>query len=212
MKKSIILTLLVILVSLGNVSAQNKRKYFGDENAQYTTTTNTVAKSYSYFNPQFLPTMSIGWGFVEGDGSAYEATIGANYEFIENFYVGARLGYLGGSYYFSEMGYNIDTDMHFISIPIELGYTIVSEHKFGVVPFVGLGFNVGLSGESEIDDYEMDLEIGGDLGIDGRAGLRIMLGGWTISGTYHFPLNNNQEEFFGEDAYPEVSIGWFLYD
>ncbi len=133
-----------------------------------------------------------------------------------------RIGYHGGgyNYYSNDYGTNVyvDCNTHFIVIPIELGYTLVNNKYFGVTPFVGAGFNIGLSGKVEVNDYagsndfEEDLEMGGEVGIDARAGLRVMLGRFTISGTYHFPLNDNQEAFFGDDAYPEISIGWFLFE
>lgn len=188
-----------------NLRSFDDDSYAGNANTYRTTTRNSYAGG-------LIPTMSIGYGFVDSDGYTYEATVGVNYEFVPNLYVGARIGYMGGGYHFYEQGVTYNSDMHFISIPLELGYTLVNEQKYGIVPFVGLGFNIGLSGDAEINNYETDLEIGGDLGVDGRAGLRLMLSGWTISGTYHFPLNNKQEGFFGEDAYPELSIGWFLFN
>ena len=203
------------------LSAQNNLKSF-DDDSDYTESTSTYKRaSGSYFSNNFIPTFNTGYGFVDSDGFSYEATIGVNYEFIPNLYVGARIGYLGGGYSssYNEYGYNasFDASMHFLSIPLELGYIAVTENKFGIVPFVGLGVNIGLSGEAEtkISGYgseKIDLELGGELGIDARAGLRLMLAGWTISGTYHFPLNDNQKDFFGDDAYPELSIGWYLFD
>lgn len=204
--------LFTMLFPFCTISAQSKLRSFEEDSPNKKVNTDKNFSSSRYFTPGFIPTMSIGYGFVDSDGYTYEATFGVNYEFAQNLYIGARIGYLGGGSHFYDQGMTFDSNMHFISIPLELGYTLVNEQKYGIVPFVGLGFNIGLSGDAEINNYETDLEIGGDLGVDGRAGLRLMLSGWTISGTYHFPLNNNQEGFFGEDAYPELSIGWFMFD
>lgn len=99
--------------------------------------------------------------------------------------------------------------MHFITIPLELGYRLTTKDRlWGVIPFAGLGFNIGLSGKSEYDKEKTDLKIGGKLGVEARAGLRVSLHGFQIIGSYHFPMNSKQEGFFGEDAYPELAIGW----
>lgn len=216
---SVIIALLAMLLPFNTIQAQNKRKSFGDDNNTMVEEVQTKdsGRSYSsYSNSRFIPTMDLGYGFVDSDGYSYEVTLGVNYEFVRNLYIGARIGYLGGgyNYYSNDYGMNVavDCSTHFIAIPIELGYTLVNDRYFGVTPFVGAGFNIGLSGKVEVNDYEEDLEMGGEIGIDARAGLRVMLGGFTISGTYHFPLNDNQEAFFGDDAYPEISIGWFMFD
>ena len=212
MKKSLLLTLFIFAVSFAQVDAQKKLRSFDEEDSYAQTQTyKSRSSSSNYFNPGFIPAMEIGYGFID-DGYAYSITIGANYEFVKNLYAGARIGYNGVGYSFYEYGISFNSNAHLLSIPFELGYTIVTENKFGVVPFVGLGFNVGLGGKTEVNDYDVDLEVGGKLCVDARAGLRLMLAGWTISGTYHFPLNEKQEEFFGVDAYPEISIGWFLFD
>lgn len=208
-KLSILFVLLAIIIPCSSASAQNKLKSFDDDTRSQNVEvvkTNT-GYNYNYFTPGFVPTMDIEYGWFE-NGYTYEATIGTNYEFVKNLYVGARIGYLGTGSSYNILGMSFSSDAHYISLPLEFGYTLVSESKFGVVPFVGLGLAMGLTGKSKYDGYESKLDIGGEFSIDGRVGLRLMLAGWTISGTYHFPLNDNM----ADDGHIGISIGWFLYD
>lgn len=156
----------------------------------------------------------IGYGFLEDKTWAYKATIGANYSFTDKFYVQGQIGYNSsncnkliktGKY--SYVDYEMNA--HFITLPFEVGYRITTEDRlWGLIPFAGLGFNIGLGGKSKYDNMKDDLEIGGKLGVEARAGLHVRLYGFQITGSYHLPINSKQEDFFGEDAYPELSIGF----
>lgn len=157
----------------------------------------------------------IGYGFLDIDGGwAYKATIGASYSFTNNFYAQGQIGYNSSNINdriktgkYSSVGY--DASLHFITIPLELGYRLTTKDRlWGVIPFAGIGFNIGLSGKSEYDDEKQKIKIGGKMGVEARAGLRLVLYGFKIIGSYHVPMNSKQEDFFGEDAYPELSIGF----
>lgn len=156
----------------------------------------------------------LGYGFLEGKAWAYKTTIGANYSFDNNFYLQGQIGYNSsnlneliktGKYSYD----NYKMNAHFITLPFEVGYRVTTENRlWGFIPFAGLGFNIGLGGKSKYEDIENDLEIGGKLGVEARIGLRICLHGFQLIGSYHLPMNSKQEDFFGEDAYPELSIGF----
>ena len=116
--------------------------------------------------------------------------------------------------YLKDYKMTMDTEASYLSIPLEVGYKITTENgKWGIAPFAGLGFNIGLKGKQKINEHldgreEYKLKIGGKIGVEGRIGLRILLANFQIIGSYHLPLNKKQEQFFGEDAYPELSIGF----
>ena len=38
----------------------------------------------------------------------------------------------------------------------------------------------------------------------------LLISEFIISASYHAPINSKQEQFMGEDAYPEISIGWWI--
>lgn len=153
----------------------------------------------------------IGYGFLDdggmgGSAFAYEITMGANYYFLDKAYAGARIGYNSSS----SSNQIVDNSFHFLEIPLEAGYEwFTSNGKFGLIPFGGFDFNIGLKGKTEIKRIgETDAKIGGKTGIDMRLGLRFNIMSFILSGSYHIPLNDNQKAFFGKDAYPEISIGW----
>lgn len=175
------------------------------------------------FTPHWEPSFELGFGFLE-DGSAYKIIIGGSYHFAKSFYTKGSIGYNSSNYnkltsttkpFVSSV--DAEAHMHFIYIPLELGYNgLVNEKNWGIIPFVGLGLNWGLKGTSKVETYyrgettsqKNDLEIGGKLGFEGRLGLHVLLAGFRITGSYHLPLNEKQEGFFGKDAYPELSIGF----
>lgn len=164
----------------------------------------------------------IGFGFIKGSKNfQYEVTIGANYHLPFNLYAGARIGYNGANYNVSgtdDEGHSatLETQYHFIEIPVELGYALATPNKnWAIVPFVGINANIGLTGKSKYktlgsggEEYSGKEKIGGKIGLEARLGLRLRLAGFNISGSYRIPLNDKQKGWFGKDAYPEISIGW----
>lgn len=165
--------------------------------------------------------MEIGYGFINGkDNYTYEATVGIGYNVTRDFYLGARIGYNSANYYSSastDGAYvNTTTNVHILRIPVEVGYKLYTEDRnFGIIPFAGLGFNIGLSGKQKnesnvLEVKDQKLKVGGKLGMDGVVGLRLNLWGFLLSGSYHLPLNKKQESWFGEDAYPMISIGYIM--
>lgn len=217
MKKNLVLALMVLLFGV-TANAQTVISNDYDNNitevSSNTTTVTLNEKSEEDFQ-KWGAAMEIGYGFLEMDGAwAYKATLGVNYSFTNYFYGQAQIGYNSSNLNdriktgkYSSVSYEVD--MHFITIPLELGYRLTTKDRlWGVIPFAGLGLNIGLSGKSKYDKEKTDLKIGGKLGVEARAGLRVSLSGFQIIGSYHFPLNSKQEGFFGEDAYPELAIGW----
>lgn len=180
-------------------------------------TTNVLNDEEEIFEGHWNIVDEGGFGFIE-DAGAFKFTIGGNYHFTKSFYVGAQIGYNGyfyNKYFGREYGnMTVDTDMHFIYLPLETGYKFMSDNgKWGIIPFAGLGLNIGLKGKTKIDygknnEEENKLKIGGKLGFEGRIGVHISIYDFILTGSYHLPLNSKQEAFFGEDAYPELAIGF----
>ncbi len=151
------------------------------------------------------------FGFPKGDNVTdftSGMTFGAKYHLIKNLYASARVGY--NSYHASAQGFSLS--YHFFAIPVEFGYTMCGKSgKFGIIPMVGLDSNIGLTGKGEIKtgpnkgDYK--IKIGGDFAFGAMVGLRFRFGGFNISGTYKFAINDEYKGFFGK-SYPEISIGF----
>ena len=83
------------------------------------------------------------------------------------------------------------------------------------MPFAGINANIGLTGKNKYKIYgsgggegDRKIKIGGKIGLDARLGLRLNLSEFIISGSYRIPLTDNQKKWFGEDAYPEITIAW----
>lgn len=177
-------------------------------------------------NGEWDMSYEIGYGFLpkeEGlNGSSYEyrATIGANYILPYGLYAGVRIGYNSSNYYSyvyaNKTSCSSDIKCHLLCIPIEIGYRFLfdSNKEIGFSPFAGIDFNIGLSGKQKIklnkEETSEDLEIGGKIGVGGRVGLRLLLWGFNLSGSYVFPFNDKQKQFFGEKSYPELTIGFGL--
>lgn len=156
----------------------------------------------------------LGYGFID-DAFAYKATMGFTYSLTKSFYVGAQIGYNSFNYNKYLRGYGtVESNAHFITLPLEVGYKLMTDNgKWGIIPFAGVGFNIGLKGKTIMNEHldnrhGEDIKIGGKLGMEGRLGVRASIYIFNITGSYHLPLNSKQESFFGEDAYPELSIGW----
>lgn len=159
--------------------------------------------------------LEVGYGFLSNSGTshtcyAYEACIGANYTFTEHAYAGFRIGYNSANSAFLIGTSSGTSESHLIEIPLEIGYAFSTENKkFAIIPFGGTNINIGLSGKTEIKGYDdIEHKIGGKLGIDIRAGVRIRIVEYALSVSYHLPVNDQQKKFFGEDAYLEVSWGF----
>ncbi len=158
--------------------------------------------------------IELGYGFLEGSRNyMYEITGGANYMWNNNIYAGARVGYNSARYSSSKGGF----DAHFVEIPLEVGYGVLTKNKqFGFAPFASICGNISVSAKSKVGSGTHAVEIkaenaGGKICMDAKFGIRVMLAGFTITGSYHFPINKNQKRFFGEDSYPEISIGGFVW-
>ena len=165
----------------------------------------------------------LGYGFLKkeegANGSAYEyrATFGANYVLPYGLYSGIRIGYNSSNYYSyayaNKVSYSGEITCHLLCIPLELGYraTFNSAKTAGIAPFAGIDLNVGLSGKQKVkinkDEESVDLKIGGKIGIGARIGLRLLIWGFDVTGSYVFPLNDKQKGYFGEKSFPEISIG-----
>lgn len=188
-----------------------------------TTGTGAMTQSYSSavsYDDDFArwePVIQVGYGFLakpkgtKDNCYSLNATVGVNYNITEQFYAGARLGYNSG-YYFSK-AYNASATYHFITIPIEAGYKFeLGSEKYAIIPYGGFDFNICVKGSMESgtgsSKDKMDLKCGGKTGVDFRVGVRARVWSFNVGGACVVPLTDNQKLFFGDKAYPEVSIGW----
>lgn len=165
----------------------------------------------------------LGYGFlpklegVSGSNYAYRATFGFNYAIKDGLYAGARIGYNSSNVYsyIHTSGNSVsgEYNCHFLCIPSEIGYNIPfdEQFKFGIIPFAGLDFNIGLSGKSKIKENKEtkkeNIKIGGKIAVGARVGVCLKLWDWCIIGSYVLPVNDKQKEFFTDKAYPEICIG-----
>ena len=189
-----------------NVSKEDKKYSASSEDKKY---------------GKFIFAGELGYGFIKGSSNfMYEFTFGANYTLPYNLYVGARIGYNSANYNESIKieGENINAEQncHFLQIPIEFGYSLKNESEsLGLIPFVGFNTNIGLSGKYKQkilgtggEESSKKLKIGGKVGIGARVGIRVHLLGFDITGSYQIPLNDKQKDWFGKDAFPEISLAW----
>ena len=184
------------------VKTNENTKFLENMSVEYDSNTNEREK--------YLFAIEIGYGFLDDGGMkgssafAYQATVGMNYLFDNNVYTGARIGYNSANSTF--IGGKSTIQM--IVLPLEVGYVWGNENvKF--IPFSGFDLNIGLNGKNKYDGYDdVKMKVGGKLGIALNIGLRLSLWTFNISGKYHLPINEQQKKFFGEDAYPEISIGF----
>lgn len=150
---------------------------------------------------------SFGFDGSGGFDLVFKSAFGANYWITDKVYAGAKIGYC--NMLINGDGWNHES--HFIALPLELGVTLLSEdQKWGIAPFVGLDFNIGITGKTDYDnnDYFDDVKhkIGGKVGVGACIGLQFVIYKVVLAGTYHTPLNEKQEGFFGQDGYFSISL------
>lgn len=202
---------------------ENRMKYPSNtsDNRDYQEQKYNTAKNKDDKVGKFEFAGELGYGFLKGaDNFMYEATIGANYRLPYNLYVGARIGYNSANYTdlikIEGQNINAEQNIHLLEIPIEFGYSLKNESEtLGLIPFVGFNTNVGLSGKYKIrtlgtggKEESQKMKIGGKVGIGARVGVRVCLWAFDITGSYQIPLNDKQKEWFGKDAFPEITLAW----
>ena len=164
-------------------------------------------------------TFSIGYGFLKkpegtkGNCYTYNINIGASYKLMQNFYINGRIGYNSSTYFNYMKTLSSNTNYHFVTIPIEIGYSFLTNNqKIGIIPHAGFDFNICIKGSGKVgvgsNKEKINLKTGGEIGIGTDLGIRLRLWEYNIGIAYVIPLNNKQKEFFGEEAYPEISIGF----
>lgn len=217
MKKICIIIVLLISPFILTAQVVVKRNYSANQENYYSRQNDNSTDVFIVDNSrtgEWKAAMEIGYGFLQNDNWTYRINIGANYVLPSNLYLGARIGYNAAMYsqhspYYQDP--DLDLEYNMVGLPLEVGYFIGSG-KFGLVPFGGIDLNIGVSGKSEFSHGgstdTKKLKVKGKCGVGLSLGLRLRLGEFNISGIYHLPLNEKQEMFFGEDAYPEITIGW----
>jgi len=178
--------------------------------------------------PGFSPSFSIEYGFlskekgVKGTNYTYAVTAGINYFFLHKErgpFAGVNIGYNSSNYNFSasERGQYINqtSTTHFVTLPIFVGYRFTTSNRnFGITPYAGLDVNfciggkIKTKGRADGGNYEDETKFKKKTGLDARIGLKFYIYGFNVGAAYVFPLNDNQKAYFGEDAYPAISIGF----
>ncbi len=197
----------------------------------------TVPETNTYSNdnnedfddkPNVAFTAMIEYGFlpkvegVKGTNYTYAITVGANYFMHRNsgVFAGARIGYNSANYNgsFKEATasyYNMTSEAHFITLPINAGYTFASNNRlWAISPYVGIDANfcVGgkykqkhiTAGSSDKSKMKMDKKVG----FDARIGAQLRIFGFNVGVSYVFPLNDNQKAYFGKDSYVAINLGF----
>lgn len=200
---------------------ENNIEHHSNDNKAYQEYKYDTAKNEDEKVGKFEYAGELGMGFIKGARNfMYEFTFGANYRLPYNLYVGARIGYNSANYsgQIEIEGRTIDAEQryHLLEIPIEFGYSLKNANEtLGLIPFVGFNTNIGLSGKYKQrilgtggKEESKKVKIGGKVGIGARAGVRVCLWGFDITGSYQIPLNDKQKEWFGKDAFPEITLAW----
>ena len=169
--------------------------------------------------------MSTEYGFlpkedgVKGTNNAYAITFGANYYFMHpdrGVFAGARIGYNSASFhnhaYLGPAEYvTANTDTHFITLPINVGYAFTpADSRFGVSPLAGIDVNFCVAGKHKIKDgsNEIKRNIKKKVAFDARFGLQFRIYGFNVGASYVLPIGDNQKAYFGKDGYFAVNIGF----
>jgi len=146
---------------------------------------------------------------VKGYSDTYAIIMGANYNIVKEFYIGAGVGYTSSRFRFDiDSSTRAESDYHFVSVPIEIGGRLfLKGNSFALVPFAGLGMHICVKAKSKLGKEKVDNDNGGKAGFDARIGIRLKVGeDFDIGFAYRFPLNEKQEGFTGEKGYPEIFL------
>lgn len=219
------------VITIGASTASNEQVISGQNSSVAVHSEQAVASQSAgettEDNPGLSYVYALEYGFLQklegsrGSHYAFSITMGANYYFMhkdKGVFAGGRIGYNSASFtsltkisignYISET-----TDSHFITLPINVGYSwCTNDRKFGVTPLAGIDFNFCVGGKYKYKEIGSSIEdttkFKKKTGVDARLGLMLRLYGINIGAAYVLPLNDNQEAYFGEDAYLSVCFGY----
>lgn len=185
----------------------------------------TFATEIKEDKPGFMPALDLEIGILgksegtSGSNFSFAATIGGNYYFLHSqrgLFAGARIGYASASFNETMKSgrerINIEQNAHFITIPINAGWAFTnSKGTFGATPYAGIDLNCCVAGNAKLKygtSSAQESKLKKKVGVDLRLGIQLRIGGFNVGGAYIIPLNDNQEMYFGSDAYPAISIGF----
>lgn len=145
------------------------------------------------------------YGFQSSNAFSLFFTIGANHYFDKSLYLGAQLGYGSASSSISSGGLSIDTDEHYILLPVELGYHLwLSETRldnydisegfgFSIVPYLGADVSYLVKATAKIGDQKESVKPDNRFGILAKVGAKLWFNGFFFDAGYSF---NNDGDFF----------------
>lgn len=145
------------------------------------------------------------YGFQSSNAFSLFFTIGANHFFDKSLYVGAQLGYGSASSSISSGGISIDTDEHYILLPVELGYHLwLSETRldnigisegfgFSIAPYLGADVSYLVKATAKIGDQKESVKPDNRFGILAKVGAKLWFNGFFFDAGYSF---NNDGDFF----------------
>lgn len=167
----------------------------------------------TYEGPGIDFAMQIKYGFLKKPLYAnnrpftYAFTIGVNYWFTRKFdgpFAGAMIGYDSSTSI--QIGYKIES--HFISIPLCGGYSLsLNSPKFGITPYMGVSSKFCIKSTMENDNGDK-LKYDKNFAIDFNLGIALRVYEFNIFASYTFPLTDDTKDYFGDDAYFGVGIGF----
>lgn len=193
-------------------------------NMAQSTPGNPVAYSQGSEMPEeesdWTPLFNAGYGFLKGDkatingvkykrsGYTLTFTIGAAYKIYKseniNPYIGATIGYKLASWSEEYGNSSVDTNIHFITLPVEFGCKI--GNKLALIPSVGFDFDFCVAANQKSGKEKQKLKK--NFCMEFKPGLRLNIHGFDIGCYLHVPLSDDTKFAFGDDAYPELMIGW----
>ena len=175
--------------------------------------------------PGVEPAVFLEYGFlskmdgVSGSNYTYAFTVGGNYYFLtkgKGVFAGARIGYNSANYNMwariEGVNQSQTSTSHFITVPVNVGYAIASENRnMSITPYAGFDFNFCVGSKNKYKAGQapaMENKFKKKVGMDARVGLQLRIFGFNVGGSYVIPLNKNQKDYFGEDAYLAINIGF----
>jgi len=151
---------------------------------------------------------------VKGSSYTYAFSFSGSYWFAEQekgLFASVGLGYDSANYASFCKGSSSSISMHFIGMPIKVGYAICTSGKnFGITPYIGTNLNVSVAGKGKVEyrnEKQSSKIKGGKFAPDFRIGAMLRLGGFNVGAYYALPISKKTEYYFGEDGYFGVSIG-----
>lgn len=181
-------------------TSESSERYYSDGSGD-----GRAAKASGVVAPFNVFVDEVRYGFQSSNAFSLFFTIGANHFFDKSLYVGAQLGYGKASSSISSGGISIDTDDHYIILPVELGYHLwLSETRFdnigisegfgfSIAPYLGADLSYLVKATAKIGDQKESVKPDNRFGILAKVGAKLWFNSFFFDAGYSF---NNDGDFF----------------